>query len=43
MIELPYEVKLKIVIDNLNIKCTNLQREKLDKIKTIMYTIYIIN
>ena len=27
MIELPYEVKLKICIDNLNIKCTNLQRE----------------
>lgn len=30
MIELPYEVKLKITIDDLNIKCTNLQRAKLD-------------
>lgn len=30
MIELPYEVKLKIVIDDLNIKCTNLQRAQLD-------------
>lgn len=27
MIELPKEVKLKILIDDLNIKCTNLQRE----------------
>lgn len=27
MIELPYEVKLKIFIDDLNIRCTNLQRE----------------
>lgn len=31
MIELPYEVKLKITIDDLNIKCTNLQREKLNE------------
>lgn len=27
MIELPQEVKLKILIDDLNIKCCNLQRE----------------
>lgn len=30
MIELPYKVKLKITIDDLNIKFTNLQREKLN-------------
>lgn len=30
MNELPYEIKLKILIDDLNIKCTNLQREKLN-------------